>query len=60
MESNKKKPEWWEDPVADIRSRLVDLSNRHQSDEFPKDKPTKSIEKVFFKSKVRSTSKCQK
>jgi hypothetical protein len=54
MESNKKKPEWWEDPVENIRSRLTDISNRTIQDEINKQRASKEISKVFFK--VRSTT----
>jgi hypothetical protein len=54
MESNKKKPEWWIDPVNNIRYKLTDLQNKLPAEEFHNQKPIKSSEKCFFKSKVRS------
>jgi len=54
MESNNKKPEWWIDPVSNIREKLRDISNTPSAQEFHNNKPTKSEEKCFFKPKVRS------
>jgi hypothetical protein len=60
MESNKRRPEWWIDPIVNIRERLTDMQNRFTPPESNRKRPAKEISKSFDKPKVRSNRKCRK